>query len=280
MNALRRASPLLLGLVVSTLGSTAAPLLLNGIEYARPGGRSLVFDASIPAGQGPFPAVVLVHGGAWVRGDRRIDVEPLFQPLADAGFAWFSISYRLAENITQFGAAIDDVADAVRYIAAHAGRFLIDRRRIALIGESAGGQLAAMAALRDRDLGVRAVVALYTPTDLVGLAQTSRMTPEPIRAALHGSPWERALRARLSQLSPIDNVRTGMPPFLFIHGTADPLVPFEQSTRMCDRMKAAGAACEVLPIPGAGHGIRWWAPAAVALYQARMIEWLKTHLGV
>ncbi len=256
----------------------SAPLVFQDVEYGHPGGVSLRFDASVPSGSGPFPAVVLVHGGAWVRGDRRVDVAPLFEPLAHAGIAWFSISYRLATNPTEFGAAIEDVAEAVRYITARAGKYRIDPHRIALIGESAGGQLAAMAALRYPELDVRTVVALYTPTDLVSLAKTSLMTPEPIRAALHGSPWGLPLLARLAQLSPIENIRAGMPPFLFIHGTADPLVPFDQSTRMCDRMKIAGAACEVLPIAGAGHGIRWWEPAAVTTYQSRMIAWLAQHL--
>jgi alpha-L-fucosidase 2 len=275
MQSLLRAVPVLLS--VSFL--EAAPLVFNDVEYARPGGVSLRFDASVPPGDGPFPAVVIVHGGAWVRGDRRVDVAPLFQPLADAGFAWFSISYRLAADALQFGAAIDDVAEAVRFITGRAGMYRIDPRRLALIGESAGGQLAAMAALRYPELEIRAVVALYTPTDLVSLAETSRMTPEPIRAALHGSPWQQPLLALMVQLSPIDNVHAGMPPFLFIHGTADPLVPFEQSSRMCDRMKDSGAACEVLPIFGAGHGIRWWEPAAVTTYQSRMIAWLKTRLA-
>ena len=257
----------------------SAPLALQDVEYSRPGGVSLRFDASIPPGSGPFPGVVLVHGGAWVRGDRRVDVAPLFEPLERAGFAWFSISYRLATDPLQFGDAIEDVAAAVRYIKAHAGEYRIDPHCLALIGESAGGQLAAMAALRYPALDIRTVVALYTPTDLVSLAKTSGMTPEPVRAALHGSPWAQPLLARLSQLSPIENIRAGMPPFLFIHGTADPLVPYDQSTRMCDRMKSAGAACEVLPVAGAGHGIRWWEPAAVTAYQSRMIAWLKARLA-
>ena len=72
---------------------------LNDIEYGRAGKSSLLFDAHIPDGTGPFPAVILVHGGAWVAGDRINSVEPLFKPLNDAGFAWFSISYRLAADV-------------------------------------------------------------------------------------------------------------------------------------------------------------------------------------
>lgn len=258
----------------------AAPLHFNDVEYARPDGMSLRFDAAIPPGPGPFPAAVIVHGGAWVRGDKRIDVAPLFEPLADAGIAWFSISYRLVTDPMQFGTAIDDVEDAVRYLKAHAAEYRIDPNRMALVGESAGGQLAAMAALNAPDLGIKAVVALYTPTDLVALAKSSKLTPEAIRAAMRGTPWEGLIVARLTELSPIEHVHRGMPPFLFIHGTADTLVPFEQSSRMCERMKSAGASCEVYPVPGAGHGIRWWesGPNATA-YKRRMVGWLKAQLG-
>src|SRR6202050_4009252 len=68
---------------------------LKDIEYGRAGKYSLRLDAHIPDGTGPFAAVILVHGGAWVAGDRTRNVQPLFQPLSDAGFAWFTISYRL-----------------------------------------------------------------------------------------------------------------------------------------------------------------------------------------
>src|SRR6476660_9410855 len=90
----------------------AAPRLIDNIEYATANSVSLRLDASIPPGDGPFAAAILVHGGGWVRGDRRVEVAPLFQPLTDAGIAWFSISYRFATGPLQFGAAIGDVETA------------------------------------------------------------------------------------------------------------------------------------------------------------------------
>jgi alpha-L-fucosidase 2 len=255
--------------------------VFEDIEYARVDGVGLRLDASLPASSERTPAVILVHGGGWVAGDRRIDVEPLFEPLNDAGFAWFSISYRLAKDLTQFGVAINDVAEAIRYVRAHAAEFNIDPDKIALIGESAGGQLAAMAALRGHgDTAVKAVVALYTPSDLVDLVQTSNYIPAQIRNSVRGTPWENLILAGLTQLSPIDNVRPNMPPFLFIHGTADSLVPFRQSREMCDRMKKAGATCEVYPVEGGGHGIRWWesSPRQAVAYKHKMVEWLRQEL--
>jgi alpha-L-fucosidase 2 len=253
----------------------------RNIEYARVSGTSLRLDACIPQDAISAPAAIIVHGGGWVRGNRQIDVAPLFKPLRDAGFAWFSIDYRLATDVTQFGAAIDDVAQALRFVDAHAAEFHVDPARIALIGESAGGQLAAMAALRGSAPMVKAVVALYAPTDLVTLVKNSDYIPARIRQSVQGTPWEALLMAGLAQLSPINNVRRDMPAFLFIHGTDDPLVPFAQSRDMCARMRSAGASCEVFPVEGAGHGIRWWEsyPEYSIAYKRKMIEWLRKQIG-
>ena len=254
---------------------------VKDIEYARVGDLSLRMDASLPEGATKAPAVIIVHGGGWVSGDKRWNVQPLFEPLSEAGFAWFSISYRLATNVMQFGAAIDDVEAAIQFIKEHAAEYRVDRERMALIGESAGGQLAAMAALRaDGKASVRAVVALYAPSDLVSLAKSSDYVPRSIRESVQGTPWEGLVLAGLGQLSPINNIRAGMPPFLFIHGTADALVPISQSREMCARMKAAGASCEVYAVEGGGHGIRWWEsyPRMATAYKKKMIDWLKTEL--
>ena len=217
-----------------------------------------------------------------MRGDKRIDVQPLFSPLSKAGFAWFSINYRLASDITQFGVATEDVAAAIRFVKAHALEYHVDPKRIALIGESAGGQLAAMAALdADPALSVKAVVALYTPTDLVALANNSNLIPPQIRSSFRGTPFEQLINGRLAQLSPINSVRAGMPPFLFIHGTADNFVPFEQSEAMCLKMKAVGASCEVYPVTGAGHGIRWWESSSVSTsaYKRKIVDWLNLQFS-
>lgn len=259
---------------------THPPGEIRDVEYAQVNGISLRLDACLPISSVRTPAAIIVHGGGWVRGDRRIDVEPLFEPLSQSGLAWFSISYRLATDVTQFGVAIDDVQSAIRYVKAHADEYNIDPNRIALIGESAGGQLATMAILRGgADVAVRAVVAIYTPTDLVSLVKNSRYVSAQMQNAIKGSPWESFILAGLSQLSPIENVRRGMPPFLFIHGTSDMLVPFEQSKQMCDRMRKVGASCEVYPVEGAGHGIRWWDSNRTSnVFNKTMVPWLRKQL--
>jgi alpha-L-fucosidase 2 len=255
----------------------------RNVEYSKAAGVPLYLDAVIPEGDGPFPAAIIVHGGGWVRGDRRVDVAPLFAPLEAAGIASFSIDYRLAADVTQFGVAIDDVKNAILFVRSHAAEYRIDPDRISLVGESAGGQLAAMAALVPAPgAQVNSVVAMYAPTDLVSLANSSGLIPTQIRNSFRGTPFEKFILARLGQLSPIQNISTGAPPFLLIHGTSDPLVPFSQSTAMCDRLQAAGARCKLVPVEGAGHGMRWWegsASRAGKSYKVEIVRWLKEQSG-
>lgn len=258
---------------------------LENIEYGQVDGISLRLDAHVPEGPGPHPAVIIVHGGGWVRGDRRTDVQPLFQPLERAGFAWFSISYRLVNNSSSvasmlfLGQAVDDVKKAIAHVKTNAAEYKIDPDRIALMGESAGAQLASLAALKPEPSGsVRAVVAFYSPSDLEGLARTSKQIPDSIRQAVQGSPLAEMLLAGLRALSPVNYVRKGMPPFLLIHGTSDSLVPFSQSEQMCDRIHEVGAACELYPVWGGGHGMRWWESSQLTDYKKRMIDWLQREL--
>src|SRR5437762_13888653 len=113
---MRSPAPKLTPLVLCTVGLAATPIGIDvhrDIEYSRAGSLRLGLDAAIPKGAGPRPAVIVVHGGGWVRGDRRTEVEPILQPLSDAGLAWFSISYRLMGDVTQFGNAVEDVEAAI-----------------------------------------------------------------------------------------------------------------------------------------------------------------------
>lgn len=270
--------------LVVTLTSTASPTppsANRGVEYGEAGGLRLLMDYQLPAGKGPFPALVVVHGGGWIGGDRRSNVEPLFAPMTQAGMAWFSISYRLANDAALFGAAITDVVQAVEHVRVHAAEYNIDPSRIALVGESAGAQLASMAALSPQLKGmVKGVVALYSPSDLVTLAKTSDRIPPQWRKAVENNQWASFILAGLERLSPLYNVRPDMPPFLLIHGTADRLVPFNQSERMCAKMHEVGASCELFAVKGAGHGIRWWEnDHGLTAYKPVMIGWLERTLN-
>jgi acetyl esterase len=285
----RKKKPLVAFILMTAFTPHVHSQLRENIEYGQAGGASLRLDARIPDGTGPYPAAIIVHGGAWVAGDRRVSVLPLFQPLSDARIATFSISYRLAgpgpdgfkmsndvAQILTLGTAIDDVRQAVTFVKSRAAEFRVDPERVVLIGESAGAQLASMAALRPGTKGaVRGVVAFYCPSDLVKFVQTSVWIPDNIRRALKGSPLETLLFAGLRDLSPVTWVSQGAPPFLLIHGTADTLVPFDQSTAFCDRLHEAGARCDLYPVAGGHHGLRRWESVGLTDYKEQMIRWLQ-----
>ena len=85
--------------------------------------------------------------------------------------------------------------------------------------------------------------------------------------------WGGPLQPELLAVSPIAAVRPGMPPFLFIHGTSDHVVPFEQSTRMCEVIRRTGSVCEVILVKGGLHGIQLWEALRQTGYKGRMTEW-------
>ena len=266
----------------SLLGAAA---LRSDIEYGQADGVSLRMDAHTPPGQGPFPAVILVHGGGWVRGDRRRDIQPLIEPLNEAGIAWFSISYRLAKeergisSLLFMNKAVSDVQTAVAYVTAHAAEFNVDPDRIALIGESAGAQLASMAALKHGP--GRTCGAWWHFTARVTCrvcCNNPNQVPESVKEAVHNTRWADMVIGALGRISPINLVRKDMPPFLLIHGTADPLVPISQSEEMCEKITQVGASCEIFGVPGGGHGMRGWESKHLTAYKQRMIEWLNEVL--
>ena len=141
--------------------------LRTGIEFARPGGQPLAMDAFIPAGKGPFPAIVWVHGGGFTRGDKAPAPMGVLEPIARQGYAWFSVNYRLAPQ-SAFPAQTDDVEAAVAYVKAHAAEFKIDRRKLVLMGASAGGHLVSfVGAKHTKGNSVAAVVSFFGEHDLV-----------------------------------------------------------------------------------------------------------------
>jgi dipeptidyl aminopeptidase/acylaminoacyl peptidase len=94
-----------------------------------------------------------------------------------------------------------------------------------------------------------------------------------------GSPLEALLLGGLKQLSPQTWVSGNAPPFLMIHGTADALVPFDQSEAMCGALRSSGASCELVSVPGAGHGMNFWEGQAPMMgYKSAMMAWVKEHL--
>ena len=248
--------------------------LMTDIEFAKAGEASLTLDAFVPEGAGPFPTCILVHGGGFTKGDKTSFIKPLFEPLSKAGFAWFTINYRLAPD-HRWPACLEDVETAIRWVRAHAKEYKVDTARIALIGESAGGHLVSMAGVRSHgDTTLAAVVPFYAPHDLEFQAD-NRHTVGSSLTALFGISEELndANRKVLRDASPSNHLKPGLPPFLLIHGDKDDKVPYEQSPRFQKKTRGLGNTCDLITTPGGSHGMGGWAKLE-SKYAEEMIAWL------
>jgi acetyl esterase/lipase len=240
------------------------------------GYRPLQLDVWAPASPEPAPLVVWIHGGGFMFGDRRVLPETfrpdqIFDALLAAGLAVASIDYRHALE-APFPAQLHDAKAAVRYLRQFADELGISTARIGVIGESAGGQLAALLGLTAHrpDLegthgvvgpssAVDVVVDWYGPADLTTLP---RLTPPPDMAAklppeLLVPAQDQLTRglegAAYADASPITHVTADAPPFLLVHGTTDWLVPHDQSERLHAALTAAGVDCRLESVQGAEH---------------------------
>ncbi|GAA4444859.1 alpha/beta hydrolase [Phytohabitans houttuyneae] len=244
------------------------------------GHRPLRLDLRVPAGAGPWPVAIWVHGGGWRTGDRRIlpaTIAPLrfFERIQQRGYAVASVDYRLSAE-AHFPAQLHDVKAAVRWLRAFAADLDLDAGRFAVWGESAGAHLAALAALTpdhatlEGDVGltgvssaVHAAVDWYGVTDI--LAMGGRNPESPSAQLLGAPPAEVPDLARLA--SPTEHTHPDAPPFLCVHGTDDRVVPYSQSEHLAALLHAYGLRCDLHPVPGADH-IFEGAPDVAALIDA------------
>ena len=247
------------------------------IEFAVVDGVSLKLDAFIPEGDGPFPTCILVHGGGYIKGDQRSYIDPLFEPLSQAGFAWFTINYRLAPD-HRWPACAEDVETAIRWVKEHAEEFKVDTDRIALIGESAGGHLVSYVGTRTKGpTTVAAVVAFYAPHDLEYQVRQRQSLGDSMMALFGVTELNADSYEKLRNASASTYVEHQMPPYLLIHGDKDTGVPIEQSIQFQKRLKKHGNVCDLIKIAGGNHGMGGWKKLNSG-YQDQMIAWLKKTL--
>ena len=256
------------------LALTARAELKTDVEFSKPSGASLTLDAFVPEGAGPFPTCILVHGGGFTKGDKTSFIKPLFAPLGDAGFVWFSINYRLAPQ-HRFPACIEDTEAAIRWVKAHAAEYKVDPKRIALIGESAGGHIVSLVGARAKDdTSLAAVVSFYGPHDLEFQVKNRNALGESMTGLFGVTEMNDATWKILRDASPSEHIHKNMPPYLLIHGTKDDKVPYEQSVKFQAKMKAAGNVCDLISIDGGAHGMGGWEKIDPS-YKSKMIEWLR-----
>lgn len=273
---------------VASVAAADAATLLRDIAYDDGSEPARRLDICTPEGKGPFPVVILVHGGGWSGGDKAgaekpnsgADITPWFAPLTEAGFVWVSINYRLAPA-HRWPAALDDIRAAVAWtranIAAHGG----DPERMAIMGHSAGGHLAlfaAMPAATGESAPVRAVVGCAAVSDLVSDTERRGGPSASLQALFDiGAEMTPEVRARLAETSPLAHVSAAWPATLLLHGEADKTVPLAQSIALQSRLREAGVACDLHALPGAGHRLTEW-----SRHDARWPEiltvWLRSRL--
>jgi acetyl esterase len=272
---------LILGfLLLLAVPAGAATVTINIPYVTRPSGP-LLLDASIPDGAGPFPGVLIVHGGGFFRGNKVTFVPPIFQPLTNAGMAWFTIDYRMGDGVT-IQDQLADVQAALNWIDQHAATYHLDRAKIALLGESAGAFLVDEVLMQNQGPAkIAAVVSFYTPADLSFPPPSGTRAMPPASQSLFGTTGlsESATLQHLKDISPYSHVRKGLPPILLLHGTADEQVSYEQSPRFCSALKAAGDSCELFVVPNGRHGMGAWEEhTEQTVYKSKVVEWLKQTL--
>ncbi len=250
------------------------PLILEtDIPYGTGGGREVLMDLLRPdvPPHPERPAVIWVHGGGWQEGEREDNPN---QILAERGFVTASISYRFSQEAI-FPAQIHDVKAAIRFLRANAYRWGIDPERIGIWGHSAGGHLAALAAVSgglpalegdggnpDESSLVQAAVPMSPPTDfLVDWYEDSGFPQHddgmsPVSDLLGGFDlddpdiWERAKLA-----SPVALASADAAPMLVVHGTQDDLVPVAQGRQLVTRLLDLGVDASLLELPADDHGL-------------------------
>jgi len=256
--------------------------IFRDIEFVRHDGfRPLTADLHVPSERRhPVPVIVFVHGGGWLRGSRRIfcpgfSQEETFGAIAARGWAVLSIDYRLSGEAA-FPAQLDDVIAALDWLRDEgAEEYGLDADRLALWGESAGGHLAALAALHPGS-PARAVVDWYGPSDLALLLADADDHGEPTREqSLLGGPGaysDEMVRAA----SPRFAARSDAPPFLLAHGTTDDLVPTMHSELLATALTEAKAHAELQLVPGAGH--LWRGLDDLSAVLPRALDFLDAHV--
>ncbi|MEG3150656.1 alpha/beta hydrolase [Sphingomonas sp. ZT3P38] len=234
-----------------------------------PGYRPMILDLYLPPKgktSAPKPLVIYVHGGGWVGGHTRAagalaDFPKALAALSAEGFVVASVEYRLSGE-ARFPAQLDDMRAAIRFLKGKAGTYGIDPARVAIWGGSAGGHLAALAALscgapgfdaKPQPAGsecVQAAAIWYgvfdfapivaraegSPTALIGCADAASCPVDRIRA-----------------VSPLTYLDAGDPPFLLIHGEDDRTVSVTQSKEALAKMRAAGVKVDAILLPGIDH---------------------------
>jgi acetyl esterase/lipase len=289
-HVLGRFAFLLIGLVLEGSSPARAQEPTPGVEtvadltYATVDGEELKLDLARPTvGDGPFPAIIAIHGGAW-RGGNKADLRNLLAEFAGLGYVAISPQYRFCPEHV-FPTQVHDVKAAVRWLRTNAETYRVAPEQVGAVGFSAGGHLALMLGVTEEGDGlegpdsdpeissrVQAVVNFFGPVNLA--AEDLPLISIPLRNDfVGGTPEERP--EETADASPLTFVSPGDPPILTFQGTADPLVPPTQATALAEAMARAGISGRVELLIGAGHG---WGDPELDRTRRATIEFFDRHL--
>lgn len=281
--------------------------LVRDVIYSTAAGEKLPLSLLIPwnvddetAKKEKKPLIVFVQGSAWTTPDRDFEL-PQLSAFARKGYVVATVVHRDRRKGCPFPAFLQDVKCAIRYLRKNADLYGIDPEKVAVWGTSSGGNAALLVGLTGDDPKykteeyqeysdcVNAVAECFGPTDLFAMAGSVDVGQLKAEAAKAEEPSEvLALMMQLSggdisrfeqvarDMSPIYQVEKGkkVPPFLLIHGDADPVVPFEQMTSLYYKMLEYGYSAEAWQIEGAVHEGNFWSDAVYRVVE----EFLQKNL--
>ena len=245
-------------------------------------GHAVTVDVHVPKGAGPFPVLVYLHGGGWVLGSPKTHRRLGFR-FAEAGYLVFNVHYRLAPE-HPFPAPFDDCVAAIRWAAEHAADYGGDASRLAVGGDSAGGNLTAAAAValaNDADVDIKAVLLIYAALDFANMDAGVSVVPgaDELMEMMVGSyiGHDRDNLTRDWRVSPILAAEK-LPPALVLCGTMDPLI--DDAHAVAARLAAAGIDHEVAIYDEMPHGFvqmeEMFPEARLAI--DRMVNFLNTRV--
>lgn len=254
---------------------TNTPHFAN-LNYAGSNNPKQTLDLFLPQNKtANRPLVIYIHGGAWLFGDKsdasqsQIEAHKLVNALLKQGYAVASINYRLATE-AKFPAQIEDVESAMQFLKDNSQKYGLDSQRFAVMGESAGGHLTQLLAVR-QGKNLKAAVSFYGVSD-VNLVYSDRnkmpqcktavgdmmgnLKDDPESIMLNAKVGTAEMARKSAPANPIAHINNDTAPMFLLHGRPDCIVPAVQSERMAAALKAKGVYNELFlnDLPHADKG--------------------------
>jgi acetyl esterase/lipase len=277
---------------------------VRDLEYLRHGDKPLLARLFVPRGDGPFPMIVELHGGAWCKGDRLGDTI-MNEPLARSGVVVAALDFRQPPE-SAYPGSMQDINYAVRWFKANAARFNARADRVALKGSSSGAHQAMLSAMRPADARyasitlpagapavdarVQAVVLCWPVIDPLGryqyakkLKEGGKPYPEVVDRVLPGHDQYWVTEANMTEGNPVMALERGekveMPPAIYIQGDKDQAHPRPHLERFVTAYRKAGGQVDLEILEGEAEGFISKSPKAAARTIERIIEFVHKQLG-